>query len=784
MLQKSIKDKLSTDNQTINKNVHYPIFYDLNQKNDENELHKLLTSLPNLIILDEIDGQIEELIKLRNPKTKLTPKELKDKVKTYLNNTPKEQIGVWVYYPWLNKLIHLLSEKEFIEVRTNRNQYKITPQEEDILATKTIGIIGLSVGKAIATTIAMERICGELIIADFDVIELSNLNRIQTGVQNFNQKKTIVVAREIAEIDPYLKVSCLSDGLTEENMNEFFFSKGKKIDLCIEVCDGLSTKIYARQKAKELGIPVVMNSSDRGTTDVERFDLDKTLPILHGLVDHLDLNLVKEAKTNEEKVPYLLPMLGIETSSERLKASMLEIEQTITTWPQLASGVIMGGGICTDVCRRILLNQFTNSGRYFVDVEEQINNDVTDYISASNNQEEKINLTPKTNIEDYRNLFQEANEKLFINNNESCELTNSEVTELIKYAIMAPTAGNIQPWKWIYKNKKLFLLHDKKRAESILNYRDTASLMGLGASAENVILKAHQMGYEVKINKFPLGFPHEVYADFEFFDNNNIEHLTIENHFFDELVHAIPKRITNRTLNKRIPLKNNVEKYLQSIIQSIAGAELKIFTSDEKIEALKEIITEIDWIIMTNKGCHKQFMHEIRWNSKEVEETKDGLDLDTFDITPTERAGLMVARNWNVTKHAKKWGLGKSFGKMSKKAIESSSALGLITMPKVYPEAYFDGGRAIQKVWLGATIEGVSFQPLSLSTFLSERIADNNFEGLEDVKAKIIDLYTKLKVVCEIKDGLTDIFLFRLCYADDPKVKPLRRPIEDVLIYE
>lgn len=376
MLQNSIKNMLSVDNESIIKSIYKPVFYDLKNRNDENELNSLLNTSPNLIILDEINGQIEELIKLRNPKKKLTPQELKEKTEIYYNNTLKEQIGVWVHYPWLNKLIHLLDKDEFIEVRTNRNQYKITPEEEEILATKTIGIIGLSVGKAIATTIAMERICGELIIADFDVIELSNLNRIQTGVQNFNLKKTTVVAREIAEIDPFLKVTCLDDGLTEENMNEFFFSKDKKIDLCIEVCDGLTTKIYARQKAKELGIPVVMNSSDRGTTDVERFDLDANLPILHGMIDHLDLNLAKKAKTNLEKVPFLLAMIGPETSSKRLMESMPEIGETISTWPQLASGVILGGGICTDVCRRILLNQFTNSGRYFVDPEGLINNHI------------------------------------------------------------------------------------------------------------------------------------------------------------------------------------------------------------------------------------------------------------------------------------------------------------------------------------------------------------------------------------------------------------------------
>lgn len=366
----------------IENELFKPSFYRLTNKNEEEDFVKLLHFSNSVVAFDEIYSQLQELVKLRHPKLKFTPEQLQQKIVEHLNGAELHNYGVWVHYPWLNKVVHLLDEAEFIEVRTNRNQYKITPEEENILSTKTIGIIGLSVGKAIALTIAMERICGELIIADFDVIELSNLNRIQTGVQNFGVKKTVVVAREIAEIDPFLKVTCLHEGLTEENMNDFFFPNGKKIDVCIEVCDGLSTKIFARQKAKEFGIPVVMNSSDRGTTDIERFDLNPDLPILHGLVDHLDLDLMKQAKTNIEKAPFLLAMLGTDTSSERLMMSMPEINKTITTWPQLASGVILGGGICTDVCRRILLNQFTKSGRFFIDIEQQINDKIKDYISA------------------------------------------------------------------------------------------------------------------------------------------------------------------------------------------------------------------------------------------------------------------------------------------------------------------------------------------------------------------------------------------------------------------
>lgn len=768
----SLKTKVTNKN-----NFFKPFIFRLANKKDKQELNAIIEANPHIELLDEIESQLRELIKLRYPKEKFTNEQLAEKISKHLNNQPLNEYGVWVYYPWKNSVVHLLDEAEFVEVRTNRNQYKITPEEEIILSTKKIGIIGLSVGKAIALTIALERICGELVLADFDVIELSNLNRIQTGVHHFNVKKTIVVAREIAEIDPYLKVTCYHDGITDENIDDFFTKDGK-LDICIEVCDGLTTKIEARQKAKHYQIPVVMNSSDRGTTDIERFDLNPDLPILHGLIDHLDLSLVKQAKTNEEKVPYLLPMLGVETSSERLKASMLEIEETITTWPQLASGVIFGGGICTDVCRRILLNQFTNSGRYFVDTEKEINDAVTDYISATANNEENVFVIPNTSLEDYKEILKEAHHKLLHKENQQLHLSKEQIELLVTNATMAPSGGNVQPWKWIYRNKTLLLFNDINRSESILNYKKTASLISLGAATENLLLKAKQMNLSVEISKFPLGDDNELICSFQFYPLSE-KTQTI----YDDLVDVIPTRLTNRTITKRVELSNETLNYFKSIVETISGAQLKIFTESDKIEAIKDILAEVDKLFMTNKAGHSHFIHEIRWNKKEVEQTRDGIDINTIDLTPTERAGLIVSKNWNVTKHIKKWNLGNEFGKLTRKAIDASSAIGMITMPTFSPDCYFDGGRAVQKMWLAATTQGIAFQPMSINTFLFAKVGDNNFDDIEEIKTELSNLYDRLKKVYTIS-GEKDIFLFRLAKADEPKIKALRRHLNDVLIYE
>lgn len=345
-----------------------PTILNSENKNDL-ELLARLRETPQIRIIDTYFDQVKEFIRLSHPSELFSEESLAEKATAYRQQHPGH--SNWVYYSWSNCLVHLLKEDEFIAVRTNRNKNKITLDEQQHLMSKSIGVIGLSVGHAIALALATERICNELRLADFDTLELSNLNRIRTSVYNLGTPKVVIAAREIAEIDPYLHVEIYPEGITEDNMDSFFIHNGRKLDILVEVCDGLEVKINSRLKAKALGIPVVMDTNDRGMLDVERFDLEPDRPILHGLTGDVDLLNIKNL-TNEQKVPFVLKIIGEETMSQRLKSSMKEIRRTITTWPQLASSVVLGAALCADVCRRILLNQFHGSGRYYIDIEEQI----------------------------------------------------------------------------------------------------------------------------------------------------------------------------------------------------------------------------------------------------------------------------------------------------------------------------------------------------------------------------------------------------------------------------
>lgn len=345
-----------------------PAFFRLSREEERNSIAKLLNDKPFIKIHNYIDNQINELIKSRNPQRRLEPEELEALRKDVCSPEGSDSYGVWVYYPWLDKLVHLLDEKEFVELRTNRNQLKITREEQAILSTKKLGVIGLSVGQSVALALTMERCYGELRIADFDNLDLSNLNRIRTPLYNLGLPKAILVAREIAEIDPFLKVVPFLEGITEENITAFF-QNGGPLDILIEECDSLDIKLKARQVARKLQIPVVMDTSDRGMLDIERFDLDPNLPLFHGRIEE---NQIPEGPiTNPElRIALSAKIVGAETLSEKLKCSMQQIGKTISTWPQLATSVLLGGAAAAQVCRKLALGEPVRSGRYYIDVDE------------------------------------------------------------------------------------------------------------------------------------------------------------------------------------------------------------------------------------------------------------------------------------------------------------------------------------------------------------------------------------------------------------------------------
>jgi molybdopterin/thiamine biosynthesis adenylyltransferase/nitroreductase len=751
-------------NKTKQSNKLYkPILFNTKNSTEKQELAVLLTNNPNIQLFDTIAAQIEELIKCLHPG--ILPAALKELASSHTADTPLEDYGLWVYYPWSEKLVHLLEEAEFAIVRTNRNKHKITDEEQLTLSKKKIGVMGLSVGQSVSLALAMERGFGELRIADFDELDLSNLNRIRTGVHNIHLQKTVIVAREIAEIDPYLNVVCFHEGITAENIDAFLSENGK-LDLLIDECDSFDVKISSREKAKALQIPVLMEGSDRCTIDIERFDLEPERPVLHGYVAHMDMSVFKTLKSLDEKLPYIAPVTGVETLSPRMKASAIEMMTTISTWPQLASAVTYGGGITADLSRKILLGNLKVSGRFFIDMDELIADEQPVPETAGGLEPKQLDVAE---IQNYllQNQFHVSAEADLIG--------DLLIGKLIAAAGKAPSGGNNQPWHWHYENASLHLFMNKNVSGAYLDPDYISTYTSLGASIQNLLLEAAVNELGVTWDFTPAHFPEHI-ALFRF----KGKHAATEQE--KDLAARIGERHTNRKTGLEQEISIADLEQLKSITET-DQLSLQWLTGAEDKSALGDISGAADLLRMFIPEAHEDFIKkEMRWNEEEIRATADGIGINTLDLSNNDQIGLRLMKDEKAVQFLKKINGGSAFKKLSLKQFQSSPAIGLITLPSSNPLNYLKGGMAVEKLWLEATALGYQIHPVNVPLIFFYK---NNFQELNDLpeesRQQILILHQKFKHLFKITDNIAEIFLFRIFKAESSPQRTIRKPLNKTL---
>ncbi|MEO6284211.1 MAG: Rv1355c family protein [Dyadobacter sp.] len=752
-----------------NNTVYKPVFIPKELYADKQKFISFIDDYTEKVVIDLFASQKNELIKIRHPRKRLTAVETDHIYQEWLAGKDPETQGRWVYYPWSGRLLHILDENEFVELRTSRNQYKITPQEQETLSHRKIGIIGLSVGHAVAVSIATERTCGILKLADFDTIELSNLNRIKTGLHNIGVNKCIVTAREIAEIDPYLEIQCFTEGVNKENMDPFLL-EGGKLDILIDECDDIGIKIACRIAAGKYRIPVIMETSDRGMLDVERYDLEPDRPIFHGLLKDIPaerLNHISE----EDRLPMVLKIVNAMNGSKRGKVSLVEIGQTISTWPQLASAVTLGAGVVTDVCRRLLLNQYHESGRYYIDLEELVGNKTPrEQVPAPENPHQPFNLEEAVRIADslpYQNPAQGIDE--------------NTLQELVKAACQAPSTGNDQPWKWLYRNGRLHLFHDRHRSYSFGDFDHIASNISFGASYENLLLKSNEAGLRIKGDIFPLGKRSTLIAAIDFYKEPGNE--VVEPVYSPQSVRVIYDRTTNRNPSTPVEISENQLEALKKAAESVEGAVFHYFSEKTQVKAIGQIIGECDRVRLLNVNGHRDFVQrEMKWSPQEAERTRDGIDIRTLGMNTAQMAALAIIRDEEITKSLKNINGGNALIDAALKTVSTASGLGVITLPRYNYKNFFLGGMAMQRLWLKAEELEFAIHPLISPFYLFPRITKGNGAGLDSEEAdRLGDLRKKFLSLVPLTEDMAEVFLFKIAKAEKPKIPSYRLSLDETL---
>ena len=149
----------------------------------------------------------------------------------------------------------MVSEQEFYDALAGRLGRDAT----DILRSSTVGIAGLGgLGSNIAMLLARSGV-GEIVIADFDTVELSNIHRQNYPLDSVGMKKTTATAKEIERINPWCKVEQHDVNITKDNISIF-----SDCDVVCEAFDDAEQKIMLIESLSEMNKKIISGNGMAG----------------------------------------------------------------------------------------------------------------------------------------------------------------------------------------------------------------------------------------------------------------------------------------------------------------------------------------------------------------------------------------------------------------------------------------------------------------------------------------------------------------------------------------
>jgi molybdopterin/thiamine biosynthesis adenylyltransferase len=659
--------------------------------------------------------------------------------------------GCWVFFPWSAHLVRTLDRERWTELRSDRNRYKLTTAEQRRLAATTVAVAGLSVGASVVHVMALEGTGGLLRLADPDTLDGSNYNRVRASMWDLGQPKAVLAARMVWEIDPFRHVEPIPEGVSPANVARFLDGA----DVVVEECDSFAMKVLLRREARRRRLPVVMATAEGGMLDVERFDLEPTRPLFHGLapeIESTDLSAV----AGEDRVRLALQIVGVDHVSDRSAASMIEIDRTVSTWPQLAGEVVSGGAHAAVAVRRILLGQPCPSGRYHVDIDRVLGTAPT----AAGGCSVAPLHPPRPPVRRPSPI--------------SGPQAETFVEEVVAAATRAPSAGNSQPWRFEWDGHRLSVWLDRRRAEVAIDPRGAFGWIAVGAACENIAIVANHRRRSAHFSWFPDRADRDLAAMVTFSRTPGAPPADDS-----RLFPLIAERCTDRTVGASRPLSPAQRQALKGAA-SVHGASLYLIDDRYQLARFATMIGTSDRVRFLNPTLHRDVADELRWSTLAEPGPSDGIDVATLGLEPTAMAVLRLLVRPGVSRFLAEHGLGCRLRELQRRAVEAATALGLVTVSGATPLHRVHGGRALQRVWLEATARGLAVQPVTpLSLF---DLLDDD-EGCLSPRERhsLRRIADDLAALFGIGDA-TPILVVRLHHGSSAvPVRAGRRPIREVL---
>ena len=716
---------------------------------DQRRLDELARD-PAVIAMDTVLEQLEELVRSREPALQLGGPATSRRVQALLAGSAPELFGRWVFYPWSGRLIHVLPKPLHRELRLDRNRYKIATTEQVQLLSLRVAVAGLSVGRAVSSTLVREGLCGEIRLADFDAVSLSNLNRVAGGITDVGINKAVLAAREVAELDPYVRVVVHEDGVREDTLDGFLTG----VDVVVDECDDLAMKVLLRERARACRVPVVMVTSDRGLLDVERFDREPDREPFHGVLAGRRAADLR-GLTTKQKVPYVLRILDAERMAPRAAASLVEVGETLSTWPQLASDVALGGAMAANAVRRIALGELVMSGRYEVDLDMLVRDGSARPAAAVRSWMPE----PASVAAPVLPIPAPGGSSL---------PTREEMRFVVGCATLAPSGGNAQPWRFACRGTTLVGATDPARS-SLLDFDGRASYLALGAALEAALIGARTLGFAAQ----PV---------LQSESGTTLWEVTLKRAGASTTIPELMwlrERCCNRVRRPSPPIP---PADLAGLVAGALPLHVATVTDPGALGQLGEALAELDRVRFLSPALHRELCSEIRWSRDEALATRDGIDLASLELDATDLAAFDVIRSAPTTEALGRFGLGRGLGEASRTAFQHAGAALVIGVRSTEQACLVEAGRGLLRLWLEATARKIGVHPWG-SPFFFQRLheAGSTLDAWQrDAIAHSEQTFAK---AAPMEKDVTVLLVLRLTTGTRPTARSIRRAVDDVLSF-
>ncbi len=342
---------------------------------NKSQFKKLKVEIPRLIYINAFKPQLEELFLIDNHNYIGEDKEVIYKAPAYKKYIEKKNNSFqYVYYPWTNCVAKCVLKEDFNTLKTNRNKDLITESEQKKLAKYKVGVFGMSVGSNIAFVLTQSGISDSITLADFDVIDTTNLNRIMAGVHQIGLNKAEFASQRIYEANPYSVVNIMTEGINKANLEELLLNK--KIDCIVDEVDDIRIKIELRILALKYKVPVLMitDNGDGVVLHIERYDLGHKKIFNNNLLYWIAKLSNKTKFSKEEAGDIIINNIvgGMKKVDTKMLLSVKRVlKKELVSWSQLGSSAILGGVTITIALKNIILQKDTR-----LNVRKYVNLDI------------------------------------------------------------------------------------------------------------------------------------------------------------------------------------------------------------------------------------------------------------------------------------------------------------------------------------------------------------------------------------------------------------------------